>query len=479
MVSDDEQILLNDDEITITDPINALNAEISRIGMGSYQYKLFMLCGAGWAADQMYLNAPSILLPQIRFEYSLNGWLLGLASTSVILGAMLGAMGWGYIADQFGRKPVFHYTLLIAATGALVSAFAFSYPILCIGLFLSGLGIGGNLPIDGTLFLEFVPTENQSYLTLLSLFWPLGQVLMSVMSWITMPSNSCDIMGCDWKNNIGWRYLMLCLALVTIIMIILRNFYLKFLESPKNLVSRGEPLAALKVLNQLAERNHAEGYVRVEAFELEIQDLEFEETGWNAYKPLFSKELRVTTILITLIWISIAVGYTLFNAFLPALLKTNQDSMPSSNSFLEYFIISMFGIPGSFAGMYFIDSRLGRKGSMASSALLTAISLVLVSLSESNFSRMVYSGLVSFFQNAMYGVIYSYTPEVFPTNVRGKGVGIASAASKLIASLAPLAGGSLLLLGPAVPVIFASAFIFVGTILMLLLPIETRGMASM
>ena len=78
----------------------------------------------------------------------------------------------------------------------------------------------------------------------------------------------------------------------------------------------------------------------------------------------------------------------------------------------------------------------------------------------------------------MYGVIYSYTPEVFPTNVRGKGVGLASAASKLVASLAPLAGASLFVLGPAVPVVFASLFIFIGTILMIMLPIETRGLAS-
>ena len=50
------------------------------------------------------------------------------------------------------------------------------YWLYCLFLALMGIGIGGNLPIDGSLFLEFIPLEQQKLLTLLSVFWPIGFV---------------------------------------------------------------------------------------------------------------------------------------------------------------------------------------------------------------------------------------------------------------------------------------------------------------
>jgi MFS family permease len=43
-----------------------------------------------------------------------------------------------------------------------------------------GTGVGGNLPVDGALFLEFLPFESNKLLTLLSVWWPIGQLLASL-----------------------------------------------------------------------------------------------------------------------------------------------------------------------------------------------------------------------------------------------------------------------------------------------------------
>jgi MFS family permease len=77
-------------------------------------------------------------------------------------------------------------------------------------------------------------------------------------------------------------------------------------------------------------------------------------------------------------------------------------------------------------------------------------------------------------QNAMYGVIYSYSPEVFPVKARGTGVGIASALGRILGATAPLLSGALIQIDIKLP-IYLSAILFGFTgLMMLLLPIETR-----
>jgi MFS family permease len=47
---------------------------------------------------------------------------------------------------------------------------------------LVGVGAGGNLPVDGTMFLEFIPGNKQYLLTFLSIWWALGQVVASLVA---------------------------------------------------------------------------------------------------------------------------------------------------------------------------------------------------------------------------------------------------------------------------------------------------------
>jgi len=65
------------------------------------------------------------------------------------------------------------------------------------GLFAAlGTGVGGNLPVDGALFLEFLPTASGRHLTLLSVWWPLGQLVASLIGWA--------FLGSHYAINKGW-----------------------------------------------------------------------------------------------------------------------------------------------------------------------------------------------------------------------------------------------------------------------------------
>lgn len=75
----------------------------------------------------------------------------------------------------------------------------------------------GSMPTDGTLFLENLPHSKQYLLTLLSVFFSLGAVLSSVISYTFLPGASCaQFEGCDiaGKANDGWRRVLFVLGLV-------------------------------------------------------------------------------------------------------------------------------------------------------------------------------------------------------------------------------------------------------------------------
>jgi len=82
-------------------------------------------------------------------------------------------------------------------------------------------------------------------------------------------------------------------------------------------------------------------------------------------------------------------------------------------------------------------------------------------------------------QNVMYGVIYAYTPEVFPAPVRGTGSGIASLLNRIAGLSAPLVAAQAGQMSQSAPIFAAAALYFVAFVAMLLLPIETRGMQSL
>ena len=125
-----------------------------------------------------------------------------------------------------------------------------------------------------------------------------------------------------------------------------------------------------------------------------------------------------------------------------------------------------------------MDTRLGRKGTLALSTFLNALGLYLSTVFITDSGQLAMNCLVSFVQNIQWGVIYAYSPEVFPTSCRGTGVGIAASLSKVLGSIAPIVAGALLAVGIDLPLYVASGTICLAGLCALLLPIETRGQAA-
>jgi AAHS family 4-hydroxybenzoate transporter-like MFS transporter len=89
-----------------------------------YQAWLLCLCGVGWAADILDVQAVAYLIPALINDWQESRARLGLAASFTFVGMLFGSLFWGVISDRYGRRPAFMLTSLCAGAcgmGASVS----------------------------------------------------------------------------------------------------------------------------------------------------------------------------------------------------------------------------------------------------------------------------------------------------------------------------------------------------------------------
>ncbi|RSL87360.1 hypothetical protein CEP52_015558 [Fusarium oligoseptatum] len=482
-----------------------MNKAVGDIGMGSYNWQLFVLCGCGWFADNLWMQGVSLTLPSLSAEFGVDEKTVRYTTSALFVGLSIGSFFWGIGSDFLGRRIAFNTTLLITSIFGIMAAYAQSWGGVCFFYAALGFGVGGNLPVDGALFLEFLPDASSALLTLLSVWWPIGQLASSLVAWYFVA---------NWPVEQGWRYFLVTIGVITFAMFVVRFFIFHLFESPKFLLNKGRQHEAVAVIHGLAYRNGTKTWLTSDL--LDQVALEDDDEGiprvaeqrrpkqsatdalreklrsisGERLRPLFkNKTLGLATGLIWFSWASIGMGYPLFNAFLPQYFaRTHADSNEgfqsetdtiSPETYRNYAIASIMGVPGSLLAAYLVDHPspfFGRRGTLAGSTLLSAIFLFLfVFYGTTSTAQLLMSCVEAFAQNIMYGVLYAFTPEIFPAPVRGAGTGVASFLNRITGLMAPVLAATVPGDGATTPIIMSAVLILSAFIAICLIPIETRG----
>lgn len=379
--------------------------------------------------------------------------------------------------------------MIITSVFSLAAAFAPNLYVLSLLLLCMGFGAGGNLPIDGTIFIEFVGLEHQSKLIVMCAFESLGQFITSFLALliIPVPGLSCTQMeGCTMDENYGWRILQMSLGLVTLLTIVARVLFFHLGETPKFLVSRGRFSEAVEVLHYVAEKNGTKALVRVSDFKALPADSKkspkmnetMTQTLYRTLRIMFSKELRVTTILLGSLTVSMAFGNTMFFGFLPRYLSLMGAHPSLKDIYKNLVIVSLISIPGSFAGMYLSDSIFGRKLSMVWAAIGISLLILAFSTVESSASILLITSAAGFLQSLKHSVMYSYLHEVYPTEVRGTAGAVVHSVGKISGIAAPLIGGYLMDISYKLPLYLSASMLSFTALIIFCLPIETRDVEA-
>jgi len=367
---------------------------------------------------------------------------------------------------------------------------------------LWSVGVGGNLPVDSAIFLEFLPGSHQYLLTILSIYWALAQVFATLVAWPLLGNLTCQQTDttCTRGENMGWRYFMIVMGGVALLMFIGRFVFFTIFESPKFLMGKGRDTDAVRIVHEVARRNGKECSLTIEELEScnnfalpgTVQQTstasaavkrKLQKLDSSHVKALFAtKKLAFSTSTITLVWAFIGLGYPLYNAFLPYIQATRGADFGDGSTYITYrnsLIIAVLGVPGCILGAVLVETpHIGRKGTLALSTVLTGVFLLCSTTALTSNALLGWNCAYNFMSNIMYAVLYAYTPEIFPTKDRGTGNAITASANRVFGIMAPIVA-MFADLETSAPVYVSGALFIAAGLLVLILPFESRGKASM
>jgi len=179
-----------------------------------------------------------------------------LLSLSQNIGLLAGAMFWGFGCDIFGRKLAFNLTLGITAVFGLIASSSPNFAAIGIFAALWSFGVGGNLPVDSAVFLEFLPGTHQYLLTVLSVDWAVAQLVATLVAWSILGNLTCQQDEiCTRSKNMGWRYFVIAMGGISMVEFFIRFALFTVFESPKYLMGKGRDEEAVRVVHEVARRN--------------------------------------------------------------------------------------------------------------------------------------------------------------------------------------------------------------------------------
>ena len=423
-------------------------------GAGRFQRRLLGIFGLVWAADAMQVLAIGFTAASIAASFGLTVPQALQTGTLFFLGMFAGATLFGRIADRIGRRNVLLLTVLCDAGFGMASAFAQDFTMLLALRFLTGMAVGGTLPVDYALMAEFLPPKNRGrWLVWLEGFWAIGTIAVALTAWIAHLAGAAE----------AWRWIFGAAALPAVIGVFLR---LWVPESPMFLLRQGKEERARAVVNRVLTGNGGpalDPQVRLTAPDAP-------EVGQGIFGP----ELKRRSIAVFATWFLVSLSYYGVFVWLPSQLVSGGAGFVKSYGFLV--LLALAQIPGYALAAHGVEAW-GRKRTLQIFLILSAGGCFLFTLAATPLTSALALLLMSFALLGTWGALYAFTPELYPTGLRATGMGTASAVARVGGLLAPSALGLVVAQGFGVAIGVFSALLLLAAIATLFIRAETRDQA--
>ncbi|MCR5175219.1 MAG: MFS transporter [Anaerovibrio sp.] len=429
---------------------------LEKMPVGSFHYKLLLVTGLGWLFDSMDTGLIAFVLPVLAKEWGLTPGQMGWIGSIGLIGMALGAVISGTIADRIGRKKVFTITVLMYALGTGMCALAWNYETLLFFRFLVGFGLGGELPVAATLMSEYAPTRLRGrFIVLLESFWGIGWLVAACIAYLLIP-------------QFGWKIAFVIGTLPALYVFLIR---LHMPESVRYLISKNKVEEAKEIILDLEKKLHIDSV----PFDKELTP---EERGSAAVevagpKTLWSEKYVKRTIMLWMAWFGIVYSYYGIFMWLPSIVF--QQGFAVVKTFEYVLIMTVAQLPGYYCAAWLVDV-IGRKNTLSVFLLMSGVASYFFGNAATSEMLLFWGATMSFFNLGAWGVIYTYTPELYPTSMRALGSGWAAGFGRIGGMIAPALVG-VMISGQMginnVFIMFAAVFIVVSAVV-LTLGTETR-----
>ncbi|WP_313192425.1 MFS transporter [Shinella zoogloeoides] len=386
---------------------------LDRAGAGTYQRRLLAIFGLVWTADAMQVLAVGFTAASIAATFDLTLAQALQTGTLFFLGMLVGAAGFGRLADRVGRRRVLIVTVACDAVFGALSVFAPDFTILLVLRFLTGMAVGGTLPVDYAMMAEFLPARNRGrWLVMLEGFWAVGTLIVALAAWAVSLAGLAD----------GWRYIFAVTAIPALL-----GIGLRFLvpESPLYLLRLGKAEEAKAVLDRILAVNGKAALGTDVSLALPVA---------SGTAGIFSAPLRQRSLMILVIWFLVSVSYYGVFTWLPPKLAGDGFGFVRGYGFLVFLALAQ--IPGYALAAYGVE-KWGRRPTLIGFCLLSGLGCLLFVVAGTVTLIGASLLIMSFALLGTWGALYAFTPELYPTASRATGMGMAGAVARLGGLLAP------------------------------------------
>ncbi|WP_186059280.1 MFS transporter [Burkholderia gladioli] len=398
----------------MTRTINAAG-RLDRLPISRFHWKILGLIAGGAFLDafDIYLaNGAVASMVKEGFTDLRHG---AIFVSSTFIGMMIGAFAAGYLGDRLGRRYSYQLNLAVFGLASLAACFAPSIEWLIVLRLVMGIGLGAELVVAAGTLAEFVPPATRGkWVSLLAVITNSGLFAALAAGYWIIP-------------HLGWRYMFALAGIGALVVWFLRK---RMPESPRWLESVGrldEAEATLASIEQQVRAQHGELPPVERAVSLNV--------GKVPISRLFAPDMRARLLVAALTAIGVNVGLYGFVAWLPTFFVAEGLSVVKSLGFV--FFMSIGSPVGGLIG-YVVADRWGRARSIVVASLISiALGWIYVTLRDATAIVVVGFGLVS----ALYTIttlgLFGYIPELFPTEVRLRGTGVAGTAGRASSIVTP------------------------------------------
>lgn len=361
------------------------------------KWQVLITCFIVYTFDAMELVALSITLPDLRETLSLTTTEGGLLATVTLIGIGVSSLSVGWFADNFGRKPALLGSLVAFGLFTAAMSLPVAFGVLLALRFLAGIGLGGVWSTVSSMVVEAWPERSRGRaVAFVIAAFPVGGLVASLIAQETLPN---------------WRLTFLVLGLAVILPVLLAAFFLKESEAWRQ------------------QREQA----RAGSVSTSSSDAPKKVTIGEIFGP----DIRLITILATIVVIFSQIGFWGTSAWLPTYLTDRGLSSTEMARLVAFNNIAMFI---GYLVFGWIADAFGRKKALALTLCLSAVTLPILLMVGTPRLLLVLGIVFSFFA-AFGAVLGSYLNELFPTRIRTTGAGFCFNVGRGVSALAPFTLG--------------------------------------
>lgn len=226
-------------------------ARLDRLPWSRFHWRVVIALGVTWILDGLEGTLVSSLAGAINESPSLGltPSQIGLAASAYLIGAVLGALGFGWLTDRLGRRKLFFVTLIVYMVASIATGFTWDFWSFAICRAVTGAGIGGEYAAVNSAIQELIPARRRGTVDLAvnGTFWG-GAALGSVISLVVLNPSVID-------PEIGWRVAFVAGGALSLVVLLLRRF---LPESPRWLMIHGRPGEADRIVADIEREVVAE-----------------------------------------------------------------------------------------------------------------------------------------------------------------------------------------------------------------------------